>query len=94
MASINQMIEAAEDAGFVRTECVHPYRGGNPHIVLDYPKPLVEGQTTPVWRIHTDTNKVPHVTYVSGPRNQQRRVSLIAAIMWARKVASENPKNY
>jgi hypothetical protein len=94
MASINQMIEAAEKAGFVRTECVHPHKKGQRHVVLDYPEPLGNGTTGPFWRIHTDPNKVPHQTYISGsgPDHQQRRVSLVVAIIWAQRIASENPK--
>lgn len=89
MASISQMIEAAEAAGFVRTECVH--KSPN-HIVLDYPKPFEDRQVTRFWRIHTDAGKVPHVTYIGGTDTPDQRVSLKNAIDFARRVAAENPK--
>lgn len=92
MASINQMIEAVEAAGFVRTECVHPHKKGQRHVVLDYPEPLGNGTTGPFWRIHTDPNKVPHETYVQEAGTSARRTSLVVAIIWAQRIASENPK--
>lgn len=93
MTSITKMIEAAEAAGFVLTECVHPTpKGKLQHVVLDYPGPLGDKLTvTPIWRIHTDPNKVPHVTVIAH-RNMQRRVSLVTAIVWAQRIAAENPK--
>lgn len=93
MASIFKMIKAAEAAGFVRTECVHPHKGGHRHIVLDYPHPLGNGTRAPIWRIHTDPNKVPHETYIVGHDTEQRRVSLVTAITWAQRIAAENPKD-
>lgn len=89
MASINQMIEAGEAAGFVRTECVH----GTPHhVVLDYPEALGNGATGPFWRVHTDMSKVPHVTLISGTDTPDQRVSLVNAIDFMQRVARMNPK--
>lgn len=89
MSSVNQMIEAAEAAGFVRTECVHD----TPlHVVLDYSEPLQDGQVTPLWRIHTDMTGVPHVTYIQGQDTPEQRVSLKNAIDFAQRIARENPK--
>jgi len=89
MSSINQMIGAAEAAGFVRVECVHD----NPqHIVLDYPAPFRDGQVTRFWRIHTDMSKVPHQTLIGGTDEPDQRVSLKNAIDFAQSVARQNPK--
>jgi hypothetical protein len=90
MASINQMIEAAEAAGFVRAVCAH----GTPnHIVLDYPEALTEaGRSGPFWRIHTDASKTPHATLISGSDTPDQRVSLKNAIDFAQQVAARNPK--
>lgn len=89
MASINQMIEAAEAAGFVRAECAH----GTPlHVVLDYPEALEDSGPGPFWRIHTDMAKNPHVTYISGTDTPDQRVSLKNAIDFAQRVAAQNPK--
>lgn len=89
MASVNQMIEAAEAAGFVRTECVHETSN---HVVLDYPAPLKDGQGDPFWRIHTDMSKVPHVTSIVGTDTDEQRVSLKNAIDFAQRVAARHPK--
>lgn len=89
MASINQMIAAAEAAGFERTECAHDTPQ---HIVLDYPKPFEDRQVTRFWRIHTDMSKVPHVTYIGGTGLPDQRVTLKAAIDFAQRVAAEHPK--
>lgn len=89
MASVNQMIEAAEAAGFVRTECVHNTPN---HVVLDYPEALVDSRSGPFWRIHTDMSKVPHQTLISGTDTPDQRVSLKNAIDFARRVAAQNPK--
>jgi hypothetical protein len=87
MASLNQMIDAAEAAGFVRAECVH----GPQHVVLDYPEALTDkGRSGPFWRIHTDLDK--HVTLISGTDTPDQRVSLKNAIDFAERVARQNPK--
>jgi hypothetical protein len=90
MASVNQMIEAAEAAGFVRAECVHKT---SRHVVLDYPEALTKaGRSGPFWRIHTDMAKVPHVTLISGTDTPDQRVSLKNAIDFAQSVARQYPK--
>lgn len=89
MASVNQMMEAAEDAGFVRVECVHDTPN---HIVYDYPEPFTDGQVTMSWRVHTDMAKVPHVTYIGGTDTPEHRVSLINAIDFVQRVARDHPK--
>lgn len=90
MSSINQMIDAAEAAGFERAECAHKIAN---HIVLDYPEALTDkGRSGPFWRIHCDAAKVPHVTMISGTDTPDQRVSLRNAIDFARRVAAENPK--
>jgi len=91
MASINQMIEAAKAAGFVRTDCVH--EGGQQHIVLDYPEPLGEGTTDPHWRIHINVGRVPTLTHIVGTGTPQQRSSLVTAIAWARRISTDHPKN-
>lgn len=89
MASIDQMIEAGEAAGFVRAECVHrsPH-----HVVLDYPEALTGPRFGPFWRVHTDMSKVPHVTLISGTDTPDQRVSLVNAIDFMQRVVRENPK--
>lgn len=89
MASINQMMEAAEAAGFVRTECVHD---SPQHIVYDYPAPFQDRQVTPFWRVHTDMGKAPHVTYIGGTDTEDQRVSLKNAIDFMQRVAARHPK--
>ena len=88
MASINQMINAAEAAGFVRVECVHD---DPQHVVLDYPEPFVGGPD-PFWRIHCDASKNPHVTLITGTDTPDQRVSLKNAIDFAERVARQYPK--
>ena len=93
MASLNELIAAAEAAGFVRSTCVHEIPEDRfRHIVLDYPEPLVDGQMTPIWRIHVNVNTIPDTTYVAEHRNGQRRMSRKGAIEWAQRIAAENPK--
>lgn len=89
MASVNQMIEAAEAAGFIRTVCTHDTPN---HVVIDYPEPLGNGTAGPFWRVHTDMSKVPHVTLISGTDTPDQRVSLVNAIDFMQRVARENPK--
>lgn len=89
MASVNQMIDAAEAAGFVRTECVHDTPQ---HVVFDYPEPFQDRQVTKFWRVHTDMSKVPHVTYIGGTDTPDQRVSLVNAIDFMQRVAHQNPK--
>lgn len=89
MASVNQMIEAAEVAGFVRAECAHNTPN---HVVLDYPEALVGSRSGPFWRIHTDMSKTPHQTLISGTDTPDQRVSLKNAIDFAQRVAARHPK--
>lgn len=88
MASINQFTDAAEKAGFVRTECVHEPR--TYHIVFDYPKPLGNGTTEPFWRVHVNGAKVPHVTHISGTDTPEQRVSLKNAIDFMDRVTRKD----
>jgi hypothetical protein len=91
MASINQMIDAAEAAGFERAECAHD---DPQHVVLDYPEALTDnGRSGPFWRIHCDTSRRPHVTRISGTDTPDQRVSLKNAIDFAERVAAQNPKD-
>lgn len=89
MTSITKMMEAAEEAGFVRSECPHdtPH-----HLVYDYPAPLRNGQTTPLWRVHTDMAKVPHVTYIGGTGIREHRVSLVRAIAFMQGIVEQHPR--
>lgn len=89
MTSILKMMEAAEAAGFVRTECVHETPQ---HLVYDYPAPFRDGQVTRFWRVHTDMSKVPHVTYIGGTDVREHRATLVRAIQFMQQVASEHPK--
>jgi hypothetical protein len=90
MASINQMINAAEAAGFERAVCVHD---NEHHIVLDYPEALTDkGRSGPFWRIHCDASKNPHVTLITGTDTPDQHVSLKNAIDFAERVARQYPK--
>jgi hypothetical protein len=89
VSSINQMIEAAEAAGFERAECVHD---DPQHVVLDYPEALMDHRSGPFWRIHCDASRRPHVTLISGTDTPDQRVSLKNAIDFAERVAAEHPK--
>lgn len=89
MASVNQMIDAAEESGFVRTECHHDTPQ---HIVFDYPAPLRDGQATPLWRVHTDMSKVPHVTYIGGTGVRAHQASLVKAIAFMSEIAEQHPR--
>ena len=96
MASLKMLDAAAAEAGFVHTDCVHESK--RLHLVYDYPQALTRTRTGPVWRVHTDLAKVPHVTYISwtdllAPKGYvEQRVSLVGAIDFMRRVAREHPK--
>jgi len=92
MASIMQFVAAATDAGFVVTKCVH--EDAQHHLVFDYPEAFVDGQVTPLWRVHIDRAKVPHVTYLGGwPNENPHRVTLIEAINFVKQTARDHPKH-
>lgn len=90
MASVNQFLQAAQAAGFVRTTC--PHKEADRHIVRDYPAALVDGQTTPHWRVHVDISGPVNVTYIVGSDTPQQRVSLKNAINFMRRVTLDHPK--
>jgi hypothetical protein len=96
MASIQQLTAAAAKAGFVRTECAHldsPH-----HLVFDYPEPLSEDRMRPpFFRVHTDTARVPHATYIHGGGSDddvpvEQRTTLVHAITWMAEIARQYPK--
>jgi hypothetical protein len=89
MASVNMVIDAAVDAGWVENECVHD---APRHVVFDYPRPLRNGTIGFFARVHMDLAKNPHVTYIGATGTPDRRVSLKAAIEFMQRIAREHPK--
>lgn len=89
MASVRQVREIAEEAGWTRTECVHPGPG---HIVFDYPRALGNGTIGSFWRVHINTAKVPHVTHIEGTDTPTQSVSLNNAIDFIKRVSRQHPK--
>lgn len=92
MANIDQVIEAAEEAGWVQAECIHNETPGTRHLALDYPRALGNGTIGSFWRIHIDLNKVPRIAYTGGTGVPDGRASLTKAIEFARQIAADHPK--
>lgn len=91
MATMNQFLQAAQGAGFVRNTCVHDNH--EQHVVRDYPEALKGETSKPLWRVHIDISRRPVVAYIGGSDTPQQRVSLKNAIDFVQRVARDHPKD-
>jgi hypothetical protein len=84
MASMEDVTQAAIEAGFVESKCVHP--DGSDHLVYDYPRRLKGGGETAFWRLHINPKKKPVQTYIFGVDTPSQRVSFKNAIDFVQRV--------
>jgi hypothetical protein len=89
MASIQQVMAAAEEADWERTNCAHE---SPDHIVYDYPPDRKDDDSAPFWRVHINADQGRHVTYIIGSDTTSQRVSLKNALDFIERVTAQYRK--